>query len=79
MKPVNNKSLLHFIFETMEKVNNKEITMKEADTIANLASKAISIQRFENEMALTEIKVREFNVKFGSNLEIRKLDAKSFD
>ena len=40
MKPVNNKSMLAFLFDQMEKLNAKEISVDEAKAQANLAKQA---------------------------------------
>ena len=79
MTPVNNKSLLHFVFDQMQKLDKNEIDVETAKTQANLAGRAISIQRYELEKARTEIHVREFNLKSGANLEIRNVEGKGFE
>ncbi len=40
MKPTNNKSLLHFLFDTMDKLEKKEIDVDTAKAQANLAKQA---------------------------------------
>ena len=40
MQPVNSKSLLHFVFNEMEKLSRREIDVNEANAQANLAKQA---------------------------------------
>ena len=42
MQPTNNKSLLHFLFDQMEKLDKKEIDVEQAKAQANLAKQANS-------------------------------------
>ena len=39
MTPVNNKSLLHFIFDQMEKLDKNEITVDQTKAQSNLPNK----------------------------------------
>ena len=79
MKPVNNKSLLHFIFEQMEKLNNEEIDIHKAKAQSSFAKDAVRIQEYELKKADIEMKIRSFNIKYGSDVKIRNLEAKDFD
>ena len=45
MKPVNNKSLTAFLFDTMEKLNNGEVSVEVAKTQTNLAKQVNSQMR----------------------------------
>ena len=78
MKPVNRKSLLHFVFEQMDKLDRNEIDSNRVKDVCNLTQKAINIYKTENDIANTNIKVRDFNLKHGSNAELKNLDAKDF-
>ena len=79
MKPVNNKSLLAFIFGQMEKLDSKEIDIDTAKAQANLAKQANNSLKYELERANMELKVREFNIKHGSSITVRDAESKGFD
>jgi hypothetical protein len=79
MKPVNSKSLFSFICDQMEKLDKDEITIEQAKAQANLAKQSNNILRYELDRTNTEMKVREFNLRTGANLEIRNAESKPFD
>lgn len=79
MKPVNNKSLLHFIFDQMEKLDSGKIDVDQAKAQALLAKQANNSYRYELDRVSTEIKLREFNLKTGANIELRNVDGKNFE
>ncbi len=53
MKPVNNKSLLHFIFDQMEKLDTGQINVDEAKAQALLAKQANNSMKYELDRAKT--------------------------
>lgn len=79
MKPVNNKSLLHFVFDTMEKLNNKEITEQEAKAQALLAKQANNCLRYEDERVRTLIQLDQYKRQTGANIEYRNVEGKNFE
>jgi hypothetical protein len=79
MTPVNSKSLFAFICDQMEKLDKDEITVEQAKAQANLAKQSNNILKYELDRANTEMKIREFNLKTGANLEIRNVESKPFD
>lgn len=71
MKPTNNKSLLHFLFSQMEKLDKKEITVDEAKAMSGLAKNVNTAMKyeldrarvsFEIEQAKSDVKIREVEV-----------------
>ena len=79
MKPVNSKSLFHFLCDQMEKLDQKTISIDEAKAQALLAKQVNNVMKYELDRANTEMKIREFNVQHGSNVEMRNIESKSFD
>jgi hypothetical protein len=79
MKPVNSKSLFSFICDQMEKLDKDEITIEQAKAQTNLAKQSNNILKYELDRTNTEMKVREFNLRTGANLEIRNAESKPFD
>ena len=51
MKPVNNKSMISFLFGQMEKLDNGEITNEQAREQSNLAKQVNSAMKYEIDRA----------------------------
>lgn len=77
MKPTNNKSLLHFIFDQMEKLDKKEIDVNEAKTQALLAKQANNALKYELDRANTQIKLAEHN-RDNSRIDLREAEGSNF-
>lgn len=78
--PVNSKSLLSFIFNQMEKLNNGEITNETACAQAKLASQANNILNYELKRTIVQMKMSEMggNIK-ASEIRLREIESKAFD
>lgn len=79
MKPVNQKSLFHFLCDQMDKLDKREISVEEAKAQASIAKQVNNVIKYELDRANTEMKVREFNMKHGSHIEIRNIEGKNFE
>jgi hypothetical protein len=79
MKPVNNKSLLHFIFDQMEKLDKKEIDVQTAKAQSMLARQANSALNYEINRVNTIIKVDDYNRKHGTDIKIKNAEGVNFD
>jgi len=79
MKPVNNKSLLAFLFDQMEQLNSKEIDVETAKAQANLAKQVNNAMRYELDLVATKIKMESHNQSFGSSIELRNPESKNFE
>ena len=79
MKPVNNKSLLSFIFDQMEKLDNKEIDVETAKAQANLAKQANNSMKYELDLVKTKMQLSQHNTEFKDNIELRNSESKNFD
>lgn len=73
MTPVNSKSLLHFLFNQMEKLDKNEITVQEGQAQANLAKQANNLLTYELKRAEVQLKLE------GSMIKIREIEAKNFE
>jgi len=78
MKPVNNKSLLHFIFDQMEKLDTKEIDIEQAKAQSLLAKQANNAMKYELDRATTLLKLSEYN-RDGQKIELRNVEGINFD
>ena len=68
MKPTDNKSLLHFVFHQMDKLEDKIIDVGEATAQAALARQAHNCLNYERQRAETLFKLR------GTGIEIREIE-----
>ena len=74
MKPTNNKSLLHFIFQTIEKLENGDINSETAKAQANLAKQANNTLKYELDKTSLQLKINEANGIIDTNLRIREIE-----
>lgn len=79
MKPVNNKSLLHFIFDQMEKLDGGEITVDQAKAQGVLAKQANNSLKYELERANTLMKADEYNKANDTHISLRNAEGKEFE
>lgn len=79
MKPVNNKSLLHFIFDQMEKLDQNEIDVDQAKAQANLAKQANNSLKYELDRVNVQMRLTEHNAKYKDGTNIREVEGKNFD
>jgi hypothetical protein len=79
MTPVNNKSLIAFLFDQMEKLDSNTIDVEQAKAQANLAKQVNNAMKYELDLANTKIKVAEFNKTNDLKVEIRNAESKNFE
>jgi hypothetical protein len=79
MKPVNNKSLLAFIFGQMEKLDNNEIDVEKAKAQAHLAKQANNSLKYELDRANTLVKIEQHNRTYQADIILREAESKNFD
>lgn len=79
MKPVNNKSLLHFLFDQMDKLDNGTITVENAKAQANLAKQANNALKYELDRSKTLLELDQYKRETGTSIDLRNAEAKNFD
>lgn len=80
MQPVNSKSLLHFIFDQMDKLDKGEKQIEEVKAQALLAKQANNILKYELDRVKIEMQLSEHNQNQNfKKIEIRNLESKPFD
>lgn len=79
MQPVNNKSLVHHLYEQMEKLANKEISREDALAQVSLAKQINSQMRYELERARVLMSLSEHNARFKDGTKLREIESKNFD
>jgi hypothetical protein len=77
MTPTNNKSLLHFIFNQMEKLDKKEIDIDEAKTQSLLAKQANNALKYELDRANVQMKLAEHN-RDTARVDLRNAEGSNF-
>ena len=78
MQPVNNKSLLHFIFNQMEKLDKNEIDIDQAKAQSLLAKQANNAMKYELDRATVLLKLSEHN-REGAKVELRNVEGINFE
>lgn len=77
MKPTNNKSLLHFIFDQMDKLDKKEIDIDQAKTQSLLAKQANNALKYELDRANVQMKLAEHN-RDSARIDLRNAESHNF-
>lgn len=79
MKPVNNKSLLHFLYDQMEKLQNGQITKEQAREMSNLAKQANNCMKYELQRTAMLMAVDQYKSNTGHHIPLREIEGKNFD
>ena len=77
--PVNTKSFLAFIFNTMEKLDKGVIDTNVACAQAKLMSQANNVLDYELKRTLTQIKLKEIGMLQDKNPVLREIESKGFE
>lgn len=78
--PCNTKSLLAFIFNQMERLNNGEIDANTACAQAKLASQASNVLNYELKRTIVQMRMRELVKGIDSSqIRLREIESKPFD
>lgn len=78
--PVNTKSLLSFIFNQMERLDNGEIDAQTACAQAKLASQACNILNYEIKRSILNIRLNQIGAGIEtSDCRLRQVESKPFD
>ena len=77
--PVNTKSFLAFIFNTMEKLDKGVIDTNVACAQAKLMSQANNVLDYELKRTLTQIKLKEICMLQDKNPVLREIESKGVD
>lgn len=79
MQPVNNKSLVAFLFGQMEKLDNGEIKPEQAMVQAKIAQQINSQMRYELERAKVIMELTKHNAIYKDGTRLREIESKNFD
>ena len=79
MKPINNKSLLHFLYNQMEKLDEKIISVEEAKAQASLAKQVTNVYDHEIKRAKVNLELAKHNKDNDRQIIIRDIEGVNFD
>jgi len=79
MKPVNNKSLIAFLFDQMNKLDENIIDVEKAKAQANLAKQVNNAMKYELDLAKVKMEISTFNNTSFTKVELRNVESKNFD
>lgn len=79
MKPINNKSLVAFLFDQMEKLDKDETTVEKAKAQAGLAKQVNSQMRYELERVKVQMELSKHNAVYKDGTKLREIESKNFD
>lgn len=78
MTPVNSKSLLAFVFGQMEKLDEGNLSVEEANAQANLTKQATNILKYELDRAKAIINLDIHNDTFSKTRKLRDAESINF-
>ncbi len=79
MIPVNNKSLVAFLFDQMDKLDRGTIVKEDALAQVQIARQINSQMRYELERARVIIELGKHNAIFKDGTSIREIESKNFE
>jgi hypothetical protein len=78
MTPVNNKSMISFLFGQMEKLDSGEITTEQAKEQSNLAKQVNSAMKYEIDRARVKMDLAKHNAIYKDGADLRDIESKNF-
>jgi hypothetical protein len=78
MTPVNNKSMIAFLFNQMEKLDNGTIDNQTAREHANLAKQVNNGMKYELDRAKVNMELAKHNSSNITKVELRDIESKNF-
>jgi hypothetical protein len=78
MKPVNNKSMIAFLFDQMDKLDKDEIDVQKAREQANLSKQVNNAMKYELDRAKTKMELKKHNVIYKDDIDLREIESKNF-
>ena len=79
MKPVNNKSMIAFLFNQMEKLDNGEIDNQTAREQANLSKQVNNAMKYELDRTKLQMELSKHNAVYKDGTKLREIESKNFE
>lgn len=78
MTPVNNKSMIAFLFNQMDKLDKDEIDVQKAREQGNLAKQVNNAMKYELDRAKVQMELTAHNAVYKDGLDLREIESKNF-
>lgn len=78
MIPVNNKSMIAFLFNQMDKLDKDEINVQKAREQANLSKQVNNAMKYELDRAKIKMELTKHNAIYKDGLDLRDIESKNF-
>jgi len=78
MTPVNNKSMIAFLFDQMDKLDRDVIDVSKAREQGNLAKQVNNAMKYELDRARTKMDLTKHNALYKDGLDLRDIESKNF-
>lgn len=78
MTPVNNKSMIAFLFDQMDKLDKDEIDVQKAREQGNLAKQVNNAMKYELDRAKVKMELTAHNAVYKDGLDLREIESKNF-
>lgn len=79
MTPVNNKSMIAFIFDQMRKLDEGTTDIQTAREQANLAKQVNNSMKYELDRAKTLMELAKHNSIYKDGLNLRNIESKNYE
>lgn len=79
MKPVNNKSMIAFLFNQMDKLDKGEIDTQTAKEQANLSKQVNNAMKYELDRVKILMELTRHNAVYKDGLNLREIESKNFE
>ena len=78
MTPVNNKSMIAFLFDQMGKLDRDEIDVTKAKEQSNLAKQVNTAMKYELDRARVKMELTKHNAIFKDGSDLREIESINF-
>jgi len=78
MKPVNNKSMIAFLFNQMDRLDKDEIDTQTAREQGNLAKQVNNAMKYELDRAKVKMDLTKHNAIYKDGINLREVESKNF-
>ena len=78
MKPVNNKSMIAFLFDQMDKLDKDEIDVQKAREQANLSKQVNNAMKYELDRAKVKMELSKHNAIYKDGVDLRDIESINF-
>ena len=78
MTPVNNKSMIAFLFDQMNKLDKDEIDVTKAREQSNLAKQVNNAMKYELDRAKVKMELTKHNAIYKDGIDLRDIESKNF-